>query len=145
MAGRPSIVGCQSFPVNRPCRGLTSFPTVALWDLCRRTEPSYLPEERATTVVAAALVILLIALVALLPMSWFWFWFIPLIAFWIKWVFVVDRRAVRLLGAELAADSGRSAASCYRSEAGVYITDGAKQILVARDDAQAPRQLVHVR
>lgn len=79
-----------------------------------------------------------------LPRSFFWFYFVPMAAFWIRYILVRERRDEALLRAELAASGGRSAAGCYASEAGICITDGTHHILVARNDVKSTLQLPNI-
>lgn len=101
-------------------------------------------EGRYDVVVALASLALLFAGLIFLPTSAFWFYFVPIAAFWIRYNIVRKRRDEALLTAKIAGDFGRSTAGCYRSEAGICITDGTHHVLIARDDAQATLQLPHI-
>lgn len=101
-------------------------------------------EARYDVIVATVGLVLFFGCMLILPRSAFWFYTVPLVAFWIRYIFVRDRRDEALLAAELAASGGAGAAGCYRSEAGICITDGTHHVLVARQDAQPPLQLTHV-
>lgn len=79
-----------------------------------------------------------------LPRSWFWFYFVPLIAFWLRYLWVRDRRDEDLLRADFAASGGSSPAGCYRSEAGICISDGTHQVLIPRQQRQSLLQLPDV-
>jgi hypothetical protein len=79
-----------------------------------------------------------------LPRSAFWFYCVPMAAFWIRYILVRDRRDEALLRAELAATGGSSAAGCYRSEAGICISDGTHHVLVAREKPDPLLQLPHI-
>ena len=94
--------------------------------------------------VGLAGLVLFFGCMALLPRSWFWFYFLPLAAFWIRYLIVRNRRDEALLRADRAACRGLGAAGCYRSEAGICLTDGTHHVLVAREDVETPLQLTHV-
>ena len=98
-------------------------------------------EARYDVRVAAIGLLLFFALMLALPRSAFWFYFVPLVAFWIRYIVVRDRRDAALLRAELAASGGSSAPGAYRSEAGICISDGTHQVLIARDQSEALLQL----
>ena len=91
--------------------------------------------------VSAVGLTLFFVLCAILPRSWFWFWFLPMAAFWFRYLWVRNARDEDLLRADLAGNGRRSAAGCYRSEAGICISDGTHQILISR---QKPQALVHL-
>lgn len=80
----------------------------------------------------------------MLPRWTFWFWFAPIAVFWFRYLWVRGRRSEDLLRADSLADGGGSAPGCYRSEAGICISDGTHHILVARQDAKTPLQLTDV-
>jgi hypothetical protein len=80
----------------------------------------------------------------LLPRWTFWFWFTPIAAFWFRYLWVRCRRDEELLQADVLSSGGSSAPGCYRSEAGICISDGTHQVLIARQDAKPPLQLTHV-
>jgi hypothetical protein len=106
-----------------------------------------LEREEGWDVRVAAIGLALFFLFGLIfPRSWFWFWFAPMAAFWFRYLWVRCRRDEALLGA-IAADieSSGGAAGCYRSEAGICITDGTEHVLVLRDQRDALLQLQHVR
>jgi len=79
-----------------------------------------------------------------LPRSLFWLWFGPMAAFWFRYLLVRCRRDETLLCADLAARGGSSAPGCYRSEAGICISDGTHQVLIAREKPQALLQLPYI-
>lgn len=91
--------------------------------------------------VGCACLALLFGFLAVLPRSTFWYWMVPLAAFWIRYNVVRQRRSEWLLRAELLADGGSGTSGCYRSEAGICITDGSEQFLVARQKPDALLQL----
>lgn len=101
-------------------------------------------EARYDVIVAAVGLVLFFGCLLILPRSAFWFYFLPMAAFWIRYIVVRDRRDEALLRADVAADGGRSAAGAYRSEAGICISDGTHQVLVARQNVQAPLQLPQI-
>jgi hypothetical protein len=101
-------------------------------------------EARYDVKVAVVGLALFFGCLSILPRSAFWFYFVPLAAFWFRYLWVRNRRDDALLRADLAADGGLGAAGCYRSEAGICITDGTHHVLVARDDAKPPLQLPHI-
>ena len=80
----------------------------------------------------------------LLPRWTFWFWFTPIALFWFRYLWVRGRRTEELLRARSLADGGGCAPGCYRSEAGICITDGTHHILVARNKPDALLQLPHI-
>jgi hypothetical protein len=94
--------------------------------------------------VAIVGLILFFGCMLILPRSAFWFYFVPLAAFWIRYILVRERRDEALLRADVAASGRSSTAGCYRSEAGICITDGTHHVLVARDNVQAPLQLPYI-
>lgn len=79
-----------------------------------------------------------------LPRFCFWFYFLPLAAFWFRYLWVRNKRDDELLRADLAASGRLGAAGCYAGEAGICITDGTHHVLVARHDAKAPLQLPYI-
>jgi len=101
-------------------------------------------EARYDVIVALTGLVLFFLCMLALPRSWFWFYFVPMVAFWIRYLIVRDRRDEALLRAELAASGRTSAAGCYRSEAGICITDGTQHVLVLRDKGDPLLQLTHV-
>lgn len=101
-------------------------------------------EARYDVRVAAIGLVLFFGCMLLLPRDWFWFYFVPMAAFWVRYIFVRDARDEALLSADVAASGGGSAAGCYRSEAGICITDGTHHVLVARDNPNAALQLTHI-
>jgi len=80
----------------------------------------------------------------LLPRWTFWYWFTPLALFWFRYLLVRCRRDEELLQADLAASGGTCAPGCYRSEAGICITDGTQHVLVFRNKPDALLQLPHI-
>lgn len=95
--------------------------------------------------VAAIGLALLFGCMLVLPTAWFWFYFVPLAAFWLRYLWVRNRRDDALLQADLAARGGTGTPCCYRSELGVCISDGSEHVLVLRDQANALLQLPHIR
>lgn len=79
-----------------------------------------------------------------LPRDWFWFYFVPLAAFWFRYLWVRCNRDEQLLRADIAASGGSGTPGCYACEGGICITDGTQHVLIARQDAQAPLQLSHI-
>jgi len=75
----------------------------------------------------------------------FWIYVIPLLAFWLRYVVVRDRRDEALLQADIMANGGGSPAGCYASEAGICISDGTHQVLIPRKQPNALLQLPHIR
>lgn len=101
-------------------------------------------EARYDVIVASVGLSLFLVFGLILPKDWFWYWFAPMAAFWFRYLFVRCARDEALLRADIAAGGGSGAPGCYRSEAGICITDGTHHVLVARNDAKAPLQLTHV-
>jgi hypothetical protein len=101
-------------------------------------------EARYDVRVAIVWLVLFFGLMLILPRGAFWYYFVPMVAFWFRYIFVRDRRDEALLRAELAASGWSSAAGCYRSEAGICISDGTHHVLVARDQPDALLQLPHI-
>lgn len=102
-------------------------------------------ENRYDVIVAVISVVLFFGLGLCLPRWAFWLWFLPIAAFWIRWNVVRLRRDRRLLQADLATDDWRGPTGCYRSEAGICISDGREQVLVGRQKPHSPVQLIEVR
>lgn len=102
-------------------------------------------EARYDIKVAAFGIALFFGCLLVLPRSWFWFYFVPLAAFWIRYLIVRNRRDEALLQAEFLASGGRGTPGCYAGEAGICITDGAQHVLVLRDQGNALLQLPHIR
>lgn len=102
-------------------------------------------EARYDVRVAAVGIALFFGCLLILPRSWFWFYFLPMAAFWFRYLIVRNRRDEALLQSEFLATGGRGTAGCYRSEAGICITDGTHHVLVARDKRDALLQLPHIR
>jgi hypothetical protein len=91
--------------------------------------------------VSLVLLVIFFGAMLVLPRWMFWFYWIPIAAFWLRYNFVRQRRDEALLRAEVAASGGRSAPGCYRSEAGICITDGTQHILIARKQPNTTLQL----
>lgn len=98
-------------------------------------------EARYDIVVAVTGIALFFGCMLVLPRSWFWFYFVPMAAFWVRYLIVRNRRDEALLEAEFLASGGRSAPGCYAGKAGICITDGTHHVLVARDDVKPALQL----
>jgi len=81
----------------------------------------------------------------ILPRSFFWFYFLPMAAFWLRYLIVRNRRDEALLQAEFLASGRSGAAGCYAGKTGICITDGAHHVLVLRDQRNALLQLPHIR
>lgn len=104
-------------------------------------------EARYDVIVATVGLALFFVLGLALPRSIFWVWFTPMAAFWFRYLWIRCRRDEQLealLEADLAASGRSSAAGCYRSEAGICITDGTHHILVARQNSKPLLQLPHI-
>ena len=101
-------------------------------------------EARYDVIVAGVGLVLFFGCMIALPRSWFWFYFVPMAAFWIRYIFVRDARDEALLRADLAASGGSGAPGCYRSQAGICISDGTHQVLIARQKLQPLLQLPHI-
>lgn len=108
-------------------------------------------EQRYDTFVYGGLLVIFFGCMALLPRSFFWFYLVPLAAFYVRYTLVRSRRDDALLlalqGSEVGTgvrDGMGSAAGCYRSEAGICISDGTHHILVARNQPDTLLQLRHV-
>lgn len=100
--------------------------------------------------VAAWGLALFVACGLFLPRDWFWFWFSPMVAFWIRYVLVRCRRDEALLVAHIAAGGdvespGRiGTAGAYRCHGGICISDGTHHVLVGRDQPQPLLQLTDI-
>lgn len=101
-------------------------------------------EARYDVTVAAVGLVLFFGCMTLLPRDWFWFYFLPMAAFWVRYIFVRDARDEALLRADFAASGRGSAAGCYRSQRGICIPDGAHHVLVLRNQGDALLQLPHI-
>lgn len=101
-------------------------------------------EARWDTKVTIVWLAIFFGCMLVLPRSWFWFYFVPLAAFWYRYIFVRDRRDEALLSADVMADGGGSPAGAYCSEAGICISDGTHQVLIARQKPQPLLQLPHI-
>ena len=105
-------------------------------------------ESHYDVVVGLVLMALLFGCLLILPRWTFWFYLLPIAAFYIRYTLVRERRDEALLRAEGLIDgvgsAGRGTSRCYRSEGGICITDGSHHILVARHDPDAPLQLPHI-
>ena len=88
-------------------------------------------EGHCDIVVAAVMLVVLFAGLAVLPRSMFWFWFVPLGLFWVRWNFVRQRRDDRSLQAEFAADWWFSTPQGDRRERGVGLAHRIQHRLVA--------------
>lgn len=102
-------------------------------------------EARYDIVVSGVGIALFFGCLLLLPRSWFWFYFSPMAAFWIRYLIVRNRRDEALLQAEFLAGGGSGAPGCYAGEAGICISDGTHHVLVARDQRNTLLQLPHIR
>lgn len=98
-------------------------------------------EARYDVRVAVTGIAVLAVLMLVLPKGWFWFYFTPMAAFWFRYLWVRNKRDEKLLQAELLASGGRGAPGCYRSEAGICLTDGTHHLLIARDNVKPSLQL----
>ena len=110
-------------------------------------------EARYDVIVNCALLALLFGGLALLPRSAFWWYWVPIVAFYLRytWVRVKRDEALRLaldraeigtlVGADGLRGAGKRASRCYSTESGICITDGTHHILVARQERNALIQL----
>jgi hypothetical protein len=80
----------------------------------------------------------------ILPRWTFWWWFTPIAVFWFRYLWVRCRRSEELLRADGLADLRSGTPRCYRSEAGICISDGTHHVLVGRQDAKPLLQLPHI-
>jgi hypothetical protein len=101
-------------------------------------------EARWDVRVSLVLLIVFFGAMLVLPRWAFWFYWVPIAAFWLRYNVVRHRRDEALLRAEVAADGGRGAAGCYRSEAGICISDGTQHVLVLRNKPDASLKLLDV-
>lgn len=101
-------------------------------------------EARYDVTVAAVGLVLFFGCMLALPRDAFWFYFVPMTAFWLRYLFVRGRRDETLLSADVAANGGRSTSGAYCTERGICITDGTHHVLVARHDVDAPLQLPYI-
>lgn len=101
-------------------------------------------EARYDVTVAIVGLVLFFGLMLALPREAFWFYFVPMAAFWIRYLLVRNRRDEALLRAELAASGGSRTPGCYRSEAGIHIADGTHHVLIPRDQPDTLLQLPHI-
>lgn len=93
-----------------------------------------------------AIVILAILFFGLfvLPKWCFWFYLVPLAAFWVRYNIIRQRRDEWLLRADLARDGWSGASGCDRGETGICISDGAEHVLIAGQKPDALLQLPHI-
>lgn len=101
-------------------------------------------EANYDVITGAVWLALFFACMLVLPRSWFWFYFLPMIAFWLRYVFVRDLRDEALLRADSLLDAGNGAPRCYRTERGICISDGTHHYGVFRDERDPLLQLTHV-
>lgn len=102
-------------------------------------------EARYDIVVAVTGIAVFFGCLLLLPRFCFWFYFVPMAAFWIRYLIVRNRRDEALLQAEFLASGGSCTPGCYASEAGICITDGVHHVLILRDKRDALLKLTHIR
>lgn len=101
-------------------------------------------EARYDVIVNLTLLALLFGGMIFLPRSAFWFYWLPIVAFYLRYTFVRDRRDEDLLRADSLLDARNGTARCYRTERGICISDGAHHVLVSGHDVDAPLQLPHI-
>lgn len=101
-------------------------------------------EARYDVITAMVWLVVFFGCMLLLPIWMFWFYFLPMAAFWLRYLFVRDARDEALLRADGLFDAGHRPARCYRSEAGICITDGADQRWVLGNELDPLLQLTHV-
>jgi hypothetical protein len=94
--------------------------------------------------VAIAWLIVFFGCMLIFPRWAFWLYFVPLAAFWYRYLFVRDRRDEALLRADIAGSGGSSPASCYAGEGGICISDGTHQVLISSQQPQAAIKLLNV-
>ena len=101
-------------------------------------------EGRYDINVAVASLVFLFGGMLILPAWCFWFYWIPIAVFWVRYNIVRQRRDEALLRADLAASGGCSPAGCYATESGICISDGTHHVLIARQDAKPTLNLPDV-
>ena len=101
-------------------------------------------EARWDVRVAAVWLVLFFGCMLVLPRGAFWYYFVPLAAFWVRYLFVRERRDEALLRADFAASGGGCAPGCYATEAGICISDGTHHVLIAGHDPDATIKLPHI-
>jgi hypothetical protein len=79
-----------------------------------------------------------------LPRWMFWFYLVPMVAFWLRYLFIRDLRSEALLRADGLLDARSSAPRCYRTEGGICISDGTHHCWVLRDEVDPLLKLTHV-
>lgn len=94
--------------------------------------------------VAAIGLAVFFALLALAPLDWFWFYFLPLAGFWFRYLWVRNRRDERLLAADAVTDPRFGAPGAYACDGGICISDGTHHVLVSRQDAKPALDLPDV-
>lgn len=75
---------------------------------------------------------ILVAGLFLLPRDWFWFWFIPLAAFYVRMHYLVMKREEALAEAILLRKSGLAAAGGNRGECRIAVTQRTEDIRIVR-------------
>ena len=101
-------------------------------------------EANIDVIVGLVWLALFFGFMLILPRSAFWYYFVPLAAFWFRYLWVRCDRDDALLRADSLADSRSGAPRCYRTEGGICITDGTHHILIAGHDPDTPLQLPHI-
>lgn len=97
-------------------------------------------EARYDMIVATVGLALFFGCGLILPKSWFWYYFTPMVLFWFRYLWVRCRRDEVL--ERLDAEATPPAPGCYPVEGGgVFITDETHQLVIGRAQAEAPAPL----
>jgi hypothetical protein len=101
-------------------------------------------EARYDVRVALVWLALFFGCMAVLPRGSFWCYFLPMIAFWLRYLFVRDTRDEALLRADSLLDAGNGSPRCYRTERGICISDGTHHYRVLGNESNSLLKLTHV-
>lgn len=101
-------------------------------------------EARYDVRVALVWLALFFGCLLVLPRGAFWFYFLPMFAFWLRYLIVRDERDEALLRADGLLDTGNGASRCYRTEGGICISDGTHHYRVLGNEIDPLLKLTHV-
>jgi hypothetical protein len=102
-------------------------------------------EARYDVIVNCTLLALLFVGLLFLPRAAFWWYWVPIVAFYLRYTWVrVKRDEALRLALDGLGNSGSGTARCYSTESGICISQGSQHILVARQNVDAALQLPHV-
>lgn len=94
--------------------------------------------------VALVWLVLFFGCMIVLPRGAFWFYTVPMAAFWFRYLWVRNDRDEALRRADSLTDAGNSTPRCYCSEGGICISDGTHHVLIAGHDPDPTLQLPHI-